>query len=79
MGRGSIWFKDASKDNPAMPIWNDRYRYRISYQFKNLENKCQKLEEYLVYDLMATVGAVGGTWGLFIGILVKSLHFHSLQ
>ena len=57
----------ASYGNPAMPIWQDRYQYRIMYQFINLDNKCQKLEEYLVYDAMAMIGSVGGTFGLFVG------------
>ena len=41
--------------------------YHFKYQFGNANNKMKAFHEYLIYDAMAMIGSVGGTFGLFIG------------
>ena len=40
---------------------------RFRYQFGNADNKMKSFQEYLIYDSMAMIGSVGGTFGMFIG------------
>ena len=41
--------------------------YEGTYQFENVDNKMKVFNEYLIYDSMAMIGSVGGTFGIFIG------------
>ena len=41
--------------------------YVGTYQFENVDNKMTVFNQYLIYDSMAMIGSVGGTFGMFIG------------
>ena len=41
--------------------------YLGRYQFENVDNKMKVFNQYLIYDSMAMIGSVGGTFGMFIG------------
>ena len=45
---------------------NSTHRIMLAYEFFTNE-KTQVYEEYLIYDTVALVGAIGGTLGMFIG------------
>ena len=47
------------------PSTTDAYVGR--YQFENVDNKMTVFNQYLIYDSMAMIGSVGGTFGMFIG------------
>ena len=55
---------------PVADNASEKYKslHQFYYEFSNSDNKCPIFNEYLIYDTMGMIGAVGGTFGMFIGI-----------
>ena len=55
-------------------MWEEeakKHRIFLAYEFLKHE-KVKVYEEYLIYDTVAMIGAVGGTLGMFIGFSFRN-------